>query len=59
MTQDIETRFDRFPSVGIDAVSLDRFTSIRTEDGELIIYDREDEDAWIQSPVVLSLEATR
>lgn len=37
------------PTVGVDAVSLERFVDIETEDGQLLVYDRDNEDAWIQS----------
>jgi len=36
-------------TLGVDAVSLDAFADVETNDGELIIYDEENEDAWIQS----------
>lgn len=38
-------------TVGIDAISLDAFAAVDTDDGEMIVYDRENEDAWIQSDV--------
>lgn len=37
------------PTLGVDAVSLDRFVDVRTNESELLIYDQESEDAWIQS----------
>lgn len=36
-------------TVGIDAVPLGAFAAVETGDGEMIIYDQENEDAWIQS----------
>jgi hypothetical protein len=41
----------QFPTVGADAVALDEFDDVETESGDRLIYDREDEDAWIQSDV--------
>lgn len=38
-------------TLGVDAVSLDAFTGVETSDGELIIYDEENEEAWIQSDI--------
>ena len=37
------------PTIGIDAVALERFADVVTDDGELLVYDQENEDAWIQS----------
>lgn len=48
MTLETETRFMRFPSIGVDAVSLERYAHIETDENELIIYDERDEDCWIQ-----------
>ena len=36
-------------TLGVEAVSLDPFADVETNDGELIIYDEENEEAWIQS----------
>lgn len=33
----------------VDALPLDAFAAVDTYDGELIVYDRENEDVWIQS----------
>ncbi|MCY4730597.1 hypothetical protein KY092_08500 [Natronomonas gomsonensis] len=44
------------PTVGVDAVSLDRFAAIDTGGPELLIYDRNGEDAWIQSDVYFGHE---
>lgn len=45
-----ETRGDGpRPTLGIDAVSLRQFADVETEAGDLLIYDRDDEDAWVQS----------
>jgi hypothetical protein len=37
------------PTVGVDAVVLDRFADVGTDDGQRLVYDRENETAWIQS----------
>lgn len=39
------------PTVGVEAPNLDRFAFVETDDGELLVYDTENEDAWIQSDV--------
>lgn len=44
------------PTIGVDAEDLERFTALTTDDGDVVIYDEEVEDAWIQSDVHLALE---
>lgn len=48
MTLDMKQRFVRYPSLGVDAVDLNRYSAIDTDDGEMIIYDEECENGWIQ-----------
>lgn len=36
-------------TVGIDAIPPDAFDATDTYEGEMIVYDRENEDGWIQS----------
>lgn len=36
-------------TLGVDAVSLDAFADVDTDEGELIIFDEETEEAWVQS----------
>lgn len=38
-------------SVGLDAIPLDDFAATDTVDDEMLVYDRWNEDAWIQSDV--------
>jgi hypothetical protein len=38
-------------TVGVGAVCFEPFATIETTDGERILYDREQETAWIQSDV--------
>ncbi len=56
MTLDIEDRFARFPSIGVDAVSLDRYSDVETDTGELIIYDEQRDEAWIQCTFWIPVE---
>ena len=45
------------PSVGVDAVGLQRYEDVTTYEGDLLVYDVESEDAWIQSDCYYSLES--
>lgn len=56
MTLDSETRFERFASIGMDAVPLDRYSDLVTADSELIIYDERWENGRIQSTVWIPAE---
>lgn len=40
---------DQQPSIGVDAVSLERYSAVQTDDLQVIVYDEQLEDAWIQS----------
>jgi hypothetical protein len=44
-----------YRTVGTDAVTLERYTDLTLEDGDVIIYDREEEHAWVQSPSAIGL----
>jgi hypothetical protein len=37
------------PTVGVEAMPLDEFADVDTDDGEMIVYDTDNDDAWIQS----------
>lgn len=37
--------------------TAERYVALDTDDGETIIYDREDESAWIQSAFAIELDA--
>lgn len=41
----------RYPTLGTDAVSLAAYDDVEAEADDLLVYDRENEDAWIQSDV--------
>lgn len=44
------------PTVGVDAVPLERFAAVDTGGPAVLIYDRDGEDAWIQSDVYFTRE---
>lgn len=46
-----------YQTVGVDAAEIKRYAAVTVEDSEVLIYDRDNEDAWIQSPTACSLEA--
>lgn len=39
----------RYKTIGADVVELSRYANISLENGEVVIYDVDNEDAWIQS----------
>jgi hypothetical protein len=45
-----------YGTVGVDARELGRFADVTLEDGEVIVYDQENEDAWVQSSSAIGLE---
>jgi hypothetical protein len=52
-TGDDETRYQ---TVETDAADLQRYAAVTLEDGEVIIYDQDNESAWIQSESAIGLE---
>lgn len=41
----------RYPTVGANAADLVAFEAVETATGDLLVYDDENEDAWLQSDV--------
>ncbi len=56
MTTDTQPPPDGEPTMGPGALSYDRYESVETADDELIVYDTDDDDAWIQSSVFVDLD---
>lgn len=48
-----------YRTVGIDAADLQRYGAVTLEGGDVIIYDQNDEAAWIQSDSAIGLEFMR
>lgn len=46
-----------YQTVGADATDLERYDEVRLENEKVLIYDREDESAWIQSNAAVDLES--
>lgn len=49
MTTETTTASTRFASIGIDATDLTAFDDTRTNSGDLLLFEKHVEDAWIQS----------
>lgn len=43
-------------TVGVNAVDVQRYAEITLENGAVLIYDQENEDAWLQSESANELE---
>lgn len=50
---------DDCATLGVDAVPLDDFDEMETDDGDLIVYDVNGEDVWVQSDRYVSRAAMR
>lgn len=48
---------DECVSVGVDDVRLRRYEDVTTNGGDLLVYDVESEDAWVQADCYYSLES--
>lgn len=53
------TRAGSAPSPDDEVDPLDRYADVTTCEGELLVYDVEEEGAWIQADRFRSLEACR
>lgn len=47
---------DGYATLGVDAREMDRYADITLDNGETLVYDLEDEDAWIQAEFAISIE---
>lgn len=47
---------ETFVTIGIDALTADRYDDVTLENGEVLIYDEDDRDAWFQSDSAISLD---
>ena len=45
------------PPVDEDAAPLERYADVTTYDGEMLVYDVDEEEAWIQADVYYSRDA--
>lgn len=45
-----------YTTVGVDAPRMERYADLTTEDGDVLVYDQDNEDAWIQSDTALRRE---
>lgn len=43
------TRPQMQSTIGVDAAPLERYLAVRTDGAQLIVYDEQIDDAWIQS----------
>jgi hypothetical protein len=59
MTVQTDDDTTRYRTVGVDATDLRRYAEVALENGEVIIYDRDNEDAWFQSASAIGLEFMR
>lgn len=46
----------KYTTIGAEAVEYDGYGSVELDDGELIVYDTDDERRWIQSDDWIGLE---
>jgi len=46
-----------YETLGMDAAELDRYAEVTLESGGVIIYDRDNESAWIQADEPIELDS--
>lgn len=56
MTETVHSPDDHeFTTMGPDAQRYDRYATVTTDDDEVILYDIDEETAWLQSDTAVSL----
>lgn len=48
-----------YQTVGTGATEFEQYADVRLEEGEVVIYDRDNEEAWIQSESAIGLDFMR
>jgi hypothetical protein len=48
-----------YKTIGVDAAELQQYAEVVLESGEVVIYDEDNEDAWVQSASAIGLEFMR
>lgn len=51
-----DTRDTQYETVGTDATDLTGFGAVELDDGDLIVYDVDGEEGWVQSSDWIGLE---
>lgn len=59
MTTDARTPQDAEPTMGPNALDYDRYGAVETAEDDLIVYDLQQNEAWVQSSVHVTLEENR
>lgn len=47
---------DEYEIVGSRAVDFERYAQIRLDGGDVVVYDTQNEDAWVQSDGAIGIE---
>lgn len=46
-----------YHTVGVDAAALQQYAQVRVQDDEVVIYDQDNENAWVQSASTVDPDA--
>jgi hypothetical protein len=52
----VRTDDAEYDTVGVDAAEMERYAEVTLDSGDVIVYDRDNEDAWIQAGTAIRLE---
>jgi len=48
-----------YQTIGMDATELGQYADVSLDDGQVIIYDKDNEEAWVQSHSAIGVEFMR
>lgn len=57
MTEITRNSPTEYTTLGPDAAAYERYATIELDEGVVLLYDREEEEAWLQSDVAVDLDA--
>jgi hypothetical protein len=59
MTTRTQNGGDRYPTTGPDAPSIEGIELVTTEDGAVLVYDPANDERWIETDAVCTLDEWR
>lgn len=57
MTETTRDGRTEYTTLGPDAAGYERYATVELDEGVVLLYDREEEDAWLQSDAAVELDA--
>lgn len=56
MTETTRDESTEYTTLGPDATGYEQYTTVELDEGVVLLYDREEEEAWLQSDAAVDLD---